>query len=156
MGGAATTGERIWRAVALALFVVLAWQAGNAALTAPLAVNVLDAEPAPVVEMAVAPLDFAADAAKSEPPTSAHPDVRPLDPTPEPTPPPAALRIGNTGGIGAYLRATPRLADRLRAWPDGTPMIPTGQETDAEGRHWREVRDPAGAVGWMPSAYLLP
>jgi hypothetical protein len=75
---------------------------------------------------------------------------------PAPPPPPSPLRIAHTGGIGAYLRASPRMADRLRAWPDGTPMLPTGQEMDAEGRRWREVRDPAGTVGWMPATYLAP
>ena len=54
------------------------------------------------------------------------------------------------------LRATPRLADRLRAWPDGTVLIPTGQETEAEGRPWRQVVDPVGGVGWIPAGYLVP
>lgn len=85
-------------------------------------------------------------------------------PTPAPTPapdaqptpgPPEVLAVGNTGGDGVYLRRTPRLSDRLRAWPDRTPMVTVGEDVEAEGRMWKHVRDPAGNVGWVPAQYLV-
>jgi len=148
--------ERLWRAAALALFAVVAWQAGSAALAppAPPAADPIAPGPASAVS---APPDLAAELA---PPLlvehTAPAPVAPPPPHHAPPPPSPPLRVGNTGGIGVYLRATPRLADRLRAWPDGTPMLPTGRETEAEGRRWREVRDPTGTVGWIPASYLVP
>ncbi|GEM_PF-7090097 len=64
--------------------------------------------------------------------------------------------VANTGGIGTYLRRTPKLTDRLRAWPDKTIMLIVGQDTTADDITWKNVRDPAGNVGWVPSPYLVP
>lgn len=63
--------------------------------------------------------------------------------------------VGNTGGDGVYIRRTPRLADRIVAWPDGTRMESLMAEEYAEGRLWRRVRDPRGNVGWVPAEYLI-
>ena len=76
-------------------------------------------------------------------------------PEPTPAPPPArTLYVTNTGGQGAYLRATPRLDDRLRPWVEGTPMRATGAETEIAGFRWLQVVDPLGNIGWMPAIYL--
>jgi hypothetical protein len=86
-------------------------------------------------------------------PTSTSPPTEP--PAPEPaTPAPAPLHVANTGGIGVFLRATPRAADRIRPWQDGTEMVPVGEETENEGRRWVKVRDPEGTVGWVPAEFL--
>jgi len=157
-----TRRERFWRGLALALLIILLWQTGNSALkpvnplvvgiiqspsSMPLALHYPRGLPGDVIDPEVQ------EASESDmrPPTAAPPSA----PTP-PLPPPAFLRIANTGGIGAYLRATPRMTDRLRAWPDGTPMAPTGREADGEGHQWREVRAPDGIVGWMPATFLAP
>ncbi|GEM_PF-6563824 len=80
-------------------------------------------------------------------------------PTPmvSPTPASEAQRfvVGNTSGAGVYLRRTPQANDRMRAWPDGTVMIGVGMDRTAEGIIWKNVRDPAGNVGWIPSQYLI-
>ena len=63
--------------------------------------------------------------------------------------------VGNTGGQGVYLRGTPRLDDRDRAYPDGTRLEQIGEDTTAEGLTWRRVRAPDGRTGWGPAQYTL-
>lgn len=149
--------ERLWRATALALFAVIVWQAGSAALVppAPPVASPIASSPASAGDT---PPAVAEPAEMAAPRPVEHARPTPLEPPlPHHEPPPRPpLRVGNTGGIGVFLRATPRLADRLRAWPDGTPMLPTGRETEAEGRRWLEVRDPSGTIGWIPAIYLVP
>lgn len=81
----------------------------------------------------------------------------PSTPTPTPTPTPAReiRKVGNTGGIGVYLRRTPSVSDRIRAWLDGSEMTLLGEEVDAAGFRWIKVRDPAGNDGWIPQQYLV-
>ncbi len=78
-------------------------------------------------------------------------------PTPMPTaaPPGSILYVGNTGGMGVFIRRTPDVADKLRVWPEGTPMIVVGKARQIEGRLWEHVRDPDGIEGWIPGEYLV-
>ncbi len=97
-------------------------------------------------------------------PTATREAVKPAY-TPRVTPPPEQLTlptitattlvVGNTGGDGVWLRRSPAMADRLRAWPDGTAMVVVGEDREAEGRVWKNVKDPAGNVGWIPAEYLV-
>lgn len=66
------------------------------------------------------------------------------------------LRIANTDGLGAYVRRTPNLEDRLRAWPDGTRLTVLGPDATADGIEWKQVQDPAGNRGWIPVQYTAP
>jgi hypothetical protein len=68
----------------------------------------------------------------------------------------AQIRIGHTGGVGAFVRRTPRLADRLVAWPDATVLEALGETAEGDGLLWIKVRDPGGNLGWIPAAYVLP
>jgi hypothetical protein len=93
----------------------------------------------------------------------AGPQARPTaTPRPLPTPtlaqPPAGTqyKVANTNGDGAYIRRTPRLADKIVPWPDNTPMEYLGEQADGDGLHWAKVRDPRGNVGWVPTRYLGP
>jgi hypothetical protein len=65
------------------------------------------------------------------------------------------FRVGNTGGAGVFLRRTPRMGDRLRAWRDGTPMLVVGPPVEGEGRRWGHVMAPDGAIGYIPAEYLV-
>jgi hypothetical protein len=69
---------------------------------------------------------------------------------------PDALLIAKTDGVGAFLRRTPNLDDRLRAWPDGTRLTVTGPDMTADGVEWKQVQDPAGNRGWIPVQYTSP
>lgn len=75
-----------------------------------------------------------------------------------PTPTAQATRyvVGNTGGVGAWLRRTPRINDYLIAWTDGTVMEVVGPDVQAEGRTWKQVRDPQGNSGFIPAEWLVP
>jgi hypothetical protein len=77
-------------------------------------------------------------------------------PTAAPTPGPSRLVVANTGGDGVFIRKSPSLGDRLHAWPDDTPMQVVGEDRQVGGGIWRNVRDPAGNVGWVPAQYLAP
>lgn len=68
---------------------------------------------------------------------------------------PQTLLVGNTGGDGVSLRRSPSMADRLRSWPDGTPMVVVGPDQLGEGRVFKNVRDPAGNVGFVPANFLI-
>jgi hypothetical protein len=76
--------------------------------------------------------------------------------TAKPTPPAGTAHVGNTGGDGAYLRHTPRLADHWVAWPDNTSLVLLGNDADGDGQHWLQVRDPRNDVGWMPAQFVVP
>jgi hypothetical protein len=67
---------------------------------------------------------------------------------------PTVLVVGNTQGIGVYIRPTPSMAGQIKAWPDGTRMTVIGPDQQAEGMTWKNVRDPDGNVGWVPAQYL--
>jgi hypothetical protein len=68
---------------------------------------------------------------------------------------PSTVYIGNTDRVGAYLRRTPNLDDRLRAWQDGTELQVIGPDQTANGTTWKNVQDPAGNQGWIPSQYVV-
>ena len=64
--------------------------------------------------------------------------------------------VAQTGGDGVYLRATPRMADHLRAWGEGTKLEVIGEDASGDGHHWKRVRDPSGEAGWVPAEFVLP
>jgi hypothetical protein len=69
---------------------------------------------------------------------------------------PATMVVGNTDGMGVYVRRTPNMGDRLRAWPDNTRMEVLERDVSSEGRSWHKVRTPDGSEGYVPVEYLLP
>ncbi|MCC7371504.1 MAG: hypothetical protein IT306_24000 [Chloroflexi bacterium] len=64
--------------------------------------------------------------------------------------------VAGTDGEGAYIRKSTRLEDRLRAWSDGTRLDVLGPDVERDGLRWTPVRDPCGAVGWLPMRYAAP
>jgi hypothetical protein len=61
--------------------------------------------------------------------------------------------VANTGGAGVYLRRTPRMADTIRPYVEGTQMVVVGAPVSAEGRTWLHVRAPDGTVGYIPEQW---
>ena len=68
-------------------------------------------------------------------------------------PPPGVVFVANTGGEGVFVRWTPSLDDRVKAYPDGARLEVIGPETAAEGTTWLYVRAADGLVGWVPKQY---
>ncbi|MAG36926.1 MAG: hypothetical protein CL878_11885 [Dehalococcoidia bacterium] len=77
-------------------------------------------------------------------------------PAPSPTVTPAFVQVANTGGDGVFMRLTPNLADRLKAWDDGTIFTVIGPDVESDGIIWRHVRAPDGSEGYMPVQYVPP
>jgi hypothetical protein len=83
-----------------------------------------------------------------------------ISPAASPSPsavPGVKLKVANTEGQGANMRQRPSTtAPVLRTLSEGTVVEAIGGETNAEGRSWRNVRDPGGATGWVASELLVP
>ena len=69
--------------------------------------------------------------------------------------PVSTVYVGNTDGEGVYVRKTPAMSDRVRAYADGTALIIIGDEVDGDGQHWRHVRTPDGLEGYVPAMYTV-
>src|SRR5437868_5294117 len=63
--------------------------------------------------------------------------------------------VGNTDGEGVFVRKTPAMADRARAYPDGTPLTIVGDDVDGDGQHWKHVTTPDGLEGYVPAMYTV-
>ncbi len=63
--------------------------------------------------------------------------------------------VGNTDGEGVFLRRTPRMDDKIRAWIDHTPMVVVGPPVTGDGQTWQHVRAPDGTEGYVPARYLV-
>jgi hypothetical protein len=86
--------------------------------------------------------NVAKQAPAAAPPTQASPTVR-------------TAKIGNTGGDGVFLRATPKMSDHLSAYVDNTPLKVLGDQADGDGQHWLKVQMPNGQTGWLPEKYVV-
>ncbi|MHB1007191.1 MAG: hypothetical protein ACYC3S_16345, partial [Chloroflexota bacterium] len=113
--------------------------------------------------LAVVPLSGCGSPAPATPTPTPPPTVTVVaSPTPVPTATStttatgATVLVGNTGGDGVWIRKTLTASDRIRSWVDGTKMTVVGADQTAEGRVWKNVKDPAGNVGWVPTQYLIP
>ncbi len=93
-------------------------------------------------------------------PPAAIPTILPIVVTapeePSPTPGPETLLVGKTDGDGVYLRSSIKPEKKAKLWPDGTQMVVVGKDQTVDNRSWKNVRDPAGNVGWVPAQYLVP
>ena len=67
-----------------------------------------------------------------------------------------SIQVAHTDGDGVSVRRTPRLDDGVADWPDGTRLEDLGEHVASDGLVWLKVRDPSGAVGYVPARYLAP
>jgi hypothetical protein len=112
------------------------------------------APPPPTSAPAASPVaSVAPTATRAAAPATASAAPKPTD-----TPKPASsdtVWVGNTDGEGVYIRKTPVMADRVRAYTDGTPLTIIGDDVDGDGQHWKHVRTPDGLEGFVPSTYTV-
>ena len=95
------------------------------------------------------------DPGAAAPPTTTATVPPPPTTTALPTPIARLVYVGNTDGDGVFLRRTRDMADRIAAYPDGTPLVVLGPDTVAQGRTWKHVRTPDGRVGYVPAQYTV-
>jgi hypothetical protein len=101
------------------------------------------------------------------PPSSVPPQPAQITPTsppvttaPEPTepPPPVPQRlvITGAGAEGVNMRAEPATtAARVKVLRDGNQVDIVGENKEADGRTWRNVKDPGdGATGWVAAEFV--
>ena len=62
--------------------------------------------------------------------------------------------VANTDGDGVNIRRATDDTESIKVWPDGTEMVVVGPDVTAEGRLWKNVRDPDGNVGFVAAEYL--
>jgi hypothetical protein len=63
--------------------------------------------------------------------------------------------VGNTDGQGVFIRRTPAMADRIRAYPDRTPLTIIDVDVDGEGMKWHHVKAPDGVEGYVPVQFTV-
>lgn len=105
--------------------------------------------PAPAAATAVAGVNVPT----APTPTAAQ---QPTSAPPEPTAAPARVKVSGVGADGLNVRTEPSAnAPRLKTIAEGAELEIAGEDRQAEGRTWRNVRDPSdGAVGWAAADFL--
>jgi hypothetical protein len=76
------------------------------------------------------------------------------EPSPSRTPLPSQLWVANAGREGVVLRSGPGTGERLAGLPDGTALVPLGEQEQQSGRAWLRVREPQGRTGWIASEFV--
>jgi hypothetical protein len=65
------------------------------------------------------------------------------------------VRVAGTDGQGVTLREKPGTTGRrLSVVPEGARLTVIGDDADADGRTWRNVRTSGGASGWVAGEYV--
>jgi hypothetical protein len=83
------------------------------------------------------------------PPAAAEADTPPSDATGK------QVKVANTGGVGAILRADPPKGRQVAALRDGT-LLSVLEHRDVDGGEWLHVRTPDGAEGWIFGRLVSP
>jgi uncharacterized hydrophobic protein (TIGR00271 family) len=75
-------------------------------------------------------------------------------PTSTLTPTPIMARVGNTGGLGVYIRSSPNgpIAGSL---PEGAPLVVLSERANVNGETWIEARDALGREAWLPARFVI-
>lgn len=111
----------------------------------------------PDPEIAIAPVASPTrpQGAAPSPSPSSSPATVLVGPSGAPTQP--RVRVANTDGDGANMRQDPSTGGAvIRLVEDGTVLDLIGEDRQADGRTWRNVRTPEGAAGWIVSDFLAP
>jgi hypothetical protein len=66
------------------------------------------------------------------------------------------VKVANTGGDGAILRADPPRGRQVAALRDGTVLDVIEHRQMPDGSEWLHVRTPDGVEGWVFSRLTAP
>ena len=65
------------------------------------------------------------------------------------------VRVAGTGGTGVTLRESPSTTGRrLSVVPEGARLTVIGEDAQADGRGWKNVKTAAGASGWVAAEFV--
>jgi|SRR5579859_501291 len=65
------------------------------------------------------------------------------------------VKVANTGGVGAILRADPPKGRQVAALRDGT-VLQVLEHQDVDGSEWLHIQTPDGTQGWIFSRLVAP
>jgi hypothetical protein len=65
------------------------------------------------------------------------------------------VKVANTGGVGAILRADPPKGRQVAALRDGT-VLEVLEHQDIDGSEWLRIQTPDGTQGWVFSRLVAP
>ena len=105
----------------------------------------------PTVAVSPVPTKPAAAAAVASP----SPVAKPTATTASSTSAVERVWVGNTDGEGVYLRKTPVMADRIKAYPDKTVLVIIDVDVEGDGQSWHHVRAPDAVEGYVPVQYTV-
>jgi uncharacterized protein YgiM (DUF1202 family) len=122
------------------LFVVsIAWMAAPRQLVRPSAVVAVAPASEVQAQVAVVPTPI-------PPPAIATPEPAPAE----------KVRVANTNGSNLNLRAKAgERGQRLKSVPEGSVLEVVGADETADGIVWRNVRDTAGASGYVAAKFVV-
>jgi hypothetical protein len=108
----------------------------------------------PVTAQAPSPPPLASPSPSPVPITQPSPAAAVAPPAPTG---PARVRVANTEGQGANMRAEPgQSGERVKTVREGAELDIAGPDREVEGAPWRNVRDPSdGASGWILGELLV-
>ena len=66
------------------------------------------------------------------------------------------MKVANTGGAGAILRADPPRGKQVATLRDGMVLQVLEHQTLPDGSEWLHVRTADGAEGWIFSGLVTP
>jgi hypothetical protein len=145
----------IARVVAIALILLAlaaVWFAVNAAFSAPspAASQIANIDPSSVLgdttpDFLPTPVAALPPAANAGPPAPAAAEDTAADTSTE------RVKVANTGGVGAILRADPPSGKQVGALRDGTLLDVMEHRTLADGSEWLHVKTQDGTAGWVYS-----
>lgn len=150
---------RIVALLLIALPVAALWLASNAARQGPsqAAVEIANFNPKSLLQdntphFLPTPVAALAPEANSGPPSPASSDQTAAGNGPSGE----QVKVANTGGIGAILRADPPKGRQVAALRDGTVLQVIDHQQLPDGSEWLHVKTPDGIEGWVFSRLVGP
>jgi hypothetical protein len=143
---------RLVALVLILLAVAAIWLAINAALSAPSPAvsEIANIDPSSVLgdttpDFLPTPVAALPPAANAGPPAPAADEDTAADTATE------RVKVANTGGVGAILRADPPSGKQVGALRDGTVLDVLEHRTLPDGSEWLHVKTQDGTAGWIYS-----
>jgi hypothetical protein len=155
--GADLPVARIVAVLLIVLVIAAVWVVSNVAKAgpSPAAVEIANFDPRSVLSdntphFLPTPVAALPPAADSGPPAPSADEQAAASETPV-----EHVKVANTGGAGAILRADPPKGKQVAALRDGAVLTVIERQTLPDGSEWVHVQTPDGTEGWVFSRLLV-